>query len=255
MALYSLFGMGFIVVVTGSIRTYYMNYLINGTFDVMWYLWIMYVWTMLELDLAIVAASAPALKPFFRRFLIEPLSTRGGRSNGRYGYGYTISSGQRASYASKDRMRATVASPTDLNKVTFRDEATDPDRIGTAISDYAEDKKNHYELSERPFIKMQKTYEVTSEIASDDDSTGSMSKPYMEPPFAEPVAGYQNSRQGYTTQNHQSPKRERSTSRVSERSAFSGESLGKGTLDSTTWPEESVPWDPAERIKYYARQP
>ena len=247
--------MGFIVVATGIIRTWYLNKLINGTFDVIWYVWEMWLWAILELCLSIMAASAPALKPFFRRFLIEPLSTRGGRSNtARYGYGYTISSGQRASIASKERMRDRLALPPDMERTVFGNEDINPNNIGTAVSDFPEEPKNDYELSERPAIKMQRSYEVTSEIVLDDDSMGSSSEAYIGPPFAEHVPSSTTSKPAYTTQKAQSPDRARSASRVSERTAFSGDSLGKGTLDSTTWPEEAAPWDPAERVKYYARR-
>lgn len=35
-----------------------------------------YSWTIIELYLAIIVASAPALKPFFRHFLVEPITSR-----------------------------------------------------------------------------------------------------------------------------------------------------------------------------------
>jgi len=81
LALYSLFLLGFLVVAAGIVRTYFINYLINETYDNTWYLWKLWIWTFVELYISIIAASAPALKPFFRRFLVEPImSKRGGSS-------------------------------------------------------------------------------------------------------------------------------------------------------------------------------
>jgi hypothetical protein len=41
----------------------------------------MWIWGVVEMYLALLAASAPALKPFFRRFLVEPLGTIAGSSS------------------------------------------------------------------------------------------------------------------------------------------------------------------------------
>lgn len=80
LALYPLFLLGFLVVVAGIVRTYSLDYLINHTYDNTWYLWKCWIWSMVELYISIIAASAPALNPFFRRFLLEPISSRKGAS-------------------------------------------------------------------------------------------------------------------------------------------------------------------------------
>lgn len=72
----------FSVVTAGIIRAYFINHLINNTYDNTWYLWKFWIWTFVELYLAIIAASAPALKPFFRRFLVEPIASRRAASSG-----------------------------------------------------------------------------------------------------------------------------------------------------------------------------
>ena len=64
------------VVVAGIVRTYYLDYLINRSYDVLWYLYVMWVWTLFELYFAIIAASAPALKPFLRRYLVQHITSR-----------------------------------------------------------------------------------------------------------------------------------------------------------------------------------
>ena len=76
MALYSLFVLGFIVVGAGIVRTFFINYLINETYDNTWYLWKFWLWTLVELYISIMAASAPALKPFLRRYLVDPITSR-----------------------------------------------------------------------------------------------------------------------------------------------------------------------------------
>ena len=82
-ALYCLFALGFLVVAAGIIRTYYLNYLINETYDNSWALYKTWIWALVELFVSIFAASAPALKPFFRKFFIDPITTF--NSGSRYG--------------------------------------------------------------------------------------------------------------------------------------------------------------------------
>lgn len=89
-ALYSLFALGFLVVAAGIVRTVELNYLINETYDNSWYLYRTWIWALVELYVAVFAASAPALKPFFRKFFIEPIATIASNSKNRsnaQGYG------------------------------------------------------------------------------------------------------------------------------------------------------------------------
>ena len=81
MALYSLFVLGFLVVAAGIVRTFYIDYVINRTYDVTWHIWQFWIWTFVELYISIIAASAPALKPFFRRYLLDPITSRTGGSS------------------------------------------------------------------------------------------------------------------------------------------------------------------------------
>ena len=64
------------VVIAGIVRSYFIIYLMSKTYDNTWYLYKTWTWTVVELYVAIIAASAPALKPFFRRFLVEPLTSQ-----------------------------------------------------------------------------------------------------------------------------------------------------------------------------------
>ena len=45
--------------------------MLNNSFDYTWLEWEMWIWSIVELYVAIFAASAPALKPFFRRFVVD----------------------------------------------------------------------------------------------------------------------------------------------------------------------------------------
>ncbi|KAF1950012.1 hypothetical protein CC80DRAFT_247354 [Byssothecium circinans] len=68
LALIALFGMGILTSICGVMRTYYAVYVYYGTYDISWYSYYGWIWTVIEADLGVVCASAPALKPFFRRY-------------------------------------------------------------------------------------------------------------------------------------------------------------------------------------------
>ena len=57
---------------TGIVRTITLDIVTNQMWDVTWELDTGWIWTIIELNLAIIAASAPALKSFFQHCLIEP---------------------------------------------------------------------------------------------------------------------------------------------------------------------------------------
>lgn len=72
-ALNGVFSMGLLVVAAGIVRTYYLDRL--GThWDITWLGFDVFVWSQLEIQLAIICASAPALRVFFRRYLSDPIS-------------------------------------------------------------------------------------------------------------------------------------------------------------------------------------
>jgi hypothetical protein len=79
-ALYALFSLGAATVVFCAIRTYYMWALFRH-WDFTWTLWKAWLFGEFELWSAIYAASAPALKPFFKRFF-DRKSTAEGDSRG-----------------------------------------------------------------------------------------------------------------------------------------------------------------------------
>lgn len=284
LALYSLFALGFMydpqavtiscirltisssVVAAGIVRTILLNKVINGTYDPIWYLWVYYIWAVIELTLAIVAASAPALKPFLRRFLIDPITSRSGHGTPRYGYGYTISSGGYAKGSqagsrnsrvdSRQRFRDTKEVDVEERRLEEIPESPDFDgsTIGTAVPfspPVRSGPGNEYEMTDKPRarghspsgIEMHTTYEVTSEVANDDNSP-------QQPDNVRdgPFIPSQGRAMGAGSPKSKSPGAGRS------RGDSGASSIGNTTLDTASWPPEQVPWDPAERVKFYARQ-
>ena len=68
MALYFLFSLAFLVVITGFVRIAYLYRTVNVTYDFTWTLWKAWMLCQIELWMALFAASAPALKPLFKSF-------------------------------------------------------------------------------------------------------------------------------------------------------------------------------------------
>jgi hypothetical protein len=79
-ALMGLFAVGYIVVAAGVGRAILLNRVVTKDYDYTWTLWEAWIWSLLELWLGLLAASAPALKPFFIRFLIDPIRSATGSS-------------------------------------------------------------------------------------------------------------------------------------------------------------------------------
>lgn len=68
-----IFALGFLVAGAGIARTYYLIQLRNN-YDTSWTGFDLYVWSILECQLAIICASAPSLRAFFRRYLSGPIN-------------------------------------------------------------------------------------------------------------------------------------------------------------------------------------
>jgi hypothetical protein len=62
-------------------------------YDETWVGYTMWLWAAVESDLAIISASAPALKPFFRRYL-GGASSAGGNGNGAGAYTRDVEAGR-----------------------------------------------------------------------------------------------------------------------------------------------------------------
>jgi hypothetical protein len=68
-ALAAVFSVGFFLCITGFLRIYYIHKIFFLTYDVPWAAWDAWIWTVVEAHLAIICASAPALKIFLVRYL------------------------------------------------------------------------------------------------------------------------------------------------------------------------------------------
>ena len=133
LALYSLFALGFLACALGIVRVVLMNRLLNESFDYTWLVWEMWIWSVVELYVAMFAASAPALKPFFHRFLVDSLNSLSKFSIRR---GNTE---KRLSYADQEGKR--------ISKSSAGEAELDVERIGVAFAG------DESELRERGFWK------------------------------------------------------------------------------------------------------
>ena len=124
-SLYCLFALAFLVVGAGIARTVLLNVILNRDYDFTWVLWEMWIWGLVELYVGIFAASAPSLKPFFRRFLVEPVASKldssSKRRQGRSKHGY-------AEYE-PDRKGWSLKSSSNRGSAMVM---PDPERIGVA---------------------------------------------------------------------------------------------------------------------------
>ncbi len=73
LALNAVFSLGLIVVAAGCVRTYYI-YQLGVDYDVTWMGYHLIIWSSLELHMALICASAPSLRVFFREYMSDPLS-------------------------------------------------------------------------------------------------------------------------------------------------------------------------------------
>ncbi|OCK80245.1 hypothetical protein K432DRAFT_298128 [Lepidopterella palustris CBS 459.81] len=88
-AIMGIFAIGLLTCVSGIMRIYYIQYVYFHTYDITWASLPGWAWTAIEADLAVICASAPALKVFFRRYLNISIQ----RSGNSLGYVRNTSSG------------------------------------------------------------------------------------------------------------------------------------------------------------------
>ncbi|RMZ92295.1 hypothetical protein DV736_g464, partial [Chaetothyriales sp. CBS 134916] len=131
-SLYALFSMALLVVAAGITRTVVLWKLMNTNYDFTWLLWEMWIWAILEIYIAIIAVSLPALKPFFRKPVAVRNSTMmQGDSSTWLGVGSTSSvyrSGRNFNYS--DRSVALNSKRLSLRESALVDE---PEDIGLAF--------------------------------------------------------------------------------------------------------------------------
>ncbi|KAK0860264.1 hypothetical protein LTS02_008590 [Friedmanniomyces endolithicus] len=73
LALNAVFSLGLIIVAAGCVRTYYI-YQLGVDYDITWMGYHLIIWSSLELHMALICASAPSLRVFFREYMSDPLS-------------------------------------------------------------------------------------------------------------------------------------------------------------------------------------
>ncbi|KAI9763863.1 MAG: hypothetical protein M1840_009047 [Geoglossum simile] len=76
---------GSLACVAGLIRIYYTHTILNVTFDVTWFGYILWVYIAVEVDVAMICASAPALKPLVKLYTDPSSRGSNSRHNGRGG--------------------------------------------------------------------------------------------------------------------------------------------------------------------------
>lgn len=75
------FGCGFIVVVAGSMRLYWVAEVVNNTYDVTWDGFTMWIWTAVEVNLGVICGCIPTLRPLFKYFQAGIRRASGGNNS------------------------------------------------------------------------------------------------------------------------------------------------------------------------------
>ncbi|KIX10632.1 uncharacterized protein Z518_01716 [Rhinocladiella mackenziei CBS 650.93] len=174
-ALYALFALGFLAVAAGIVRTVLLDVLLNKNYDFTWILWETWIWGMVELYVAIFAASAPALKPFFQRFFIESLGSiaRSSRVHGdsRWNAGDGPQKGTWVSEVSKD------GGIVDVERIGVAYDGTEPEsRERGFMRDLEDEETRHYELRASRDGKIIPMQVYKSSVSS----TGRRSNPFSD---------------------------------------------------------------------------
>ena len=65
-ALMVVFSLGFVVVLAGCMRAYWLHYTIDESYDVTWNGWMAWIWTCVEANLGVICGNMPMLRTIFR---------------------------------------------------------------------------------------------------------------------------------------------------------------------------------------------
>lgn len=145
LALYALFALGFLAVVAGIVRTVLLYLLLNKDYDFMWVLWETWIWAIVEIYVAIFAASAPALKPFFRRFLIDSIGSIGRNSRRRGTSQYALGEAdQKTTWVSSASKETGVVDVERIGVAVGGNEREDRER--GFLRDMEQEETRHFEL-------------------------------------------------------------------------------------------------------------
>lgn len=102
LSLVAIFAMGSLVVIGGVFRIYWVWYVIDATYDITWNGFTLWMWTAVEINLGIICASLPTLKPLASRFLDLRSTSQ------RYGYTDRPSANTRQASAMRGKSPANV---------------------------------------------------------------------------------------------------------------------------------------------------
>ncbi|KAF2816597.1 uncharacterized protein BDZ99DRAFT_515181 [Mytilinidion resinicola] len=162
LAIYGIFALGLVTTICGAMRIYYLHWVYFETYDISWECLPGWLWSCLEADLAVICASAPALKVFFRRYL--NISTRSGRSGHSMGYIRNLdqpSDNSRSRNWSSPSQSASSPLPSDGIKVSTAMGVTIEDR-GDSTSDMeVGSTRSSKELTSLPNVDHNKTMPST----------------------------------------------------------------------------------------------
>ncbi|PGH27458.1 hypothetical protein AJ80_00937 [Polytolypa hystricis UAMH7299] len=119
--LIALMSLGLIACGASVVRAYYMYVSVDLTYDVTWMGYYIWVWNAIEVNLAVICASVPTLRPFIRRYL----PYLGFRHSSRSRYGTHDERLQTAIYKSQTIHQVTTQGPGDAHSSTeaLREEA------------------------------------------------------------------------------------------------------------------------------------
>ncbi|KIV85503.1 hypothetical protein PV11_01194 [Exophiala sideris] len=150
MALYVLFALGFMAVAAGLVRTVLLYKLLNVDYDFSWELWVTWIWALLELYLALFAASAPGLKPFFRRFFVDSIGSLAKNSRRRLGGSSGAEGDQKETWVSETQTskgHISVSMSVDVERIGMAYGGDDHNaREMGFLRDIEQDKTRHFEL-------------------------------------------------------------------------------------------------------------
>jgi len=104
------------VCVAGIVRTVYIWRTLNETYDETWVGYTLWLWTAVETDLAIICACAPALKPFFKRYLGGSVSESGKGSGATGAYTLDIEASRLTNVSGEIRKEDPISSRKSYDK-------------------------------------------------------------------------------------------------------------------------------------------
>lgn len=72
LALIVLFSFDFFVIFAACMRTYWIHYVVQETYDVTWEGFDLWIWTTVEVHLGVICGCVPCLKSVFKGYQAEP---------------------------------------------------------------------------------------------------------------------------------------------------------------------------------------